>query len=288
MAQTPVLAQEEYIEQAYFFRTFRDRLADGIPAQEILESIHSELLTTTKLPLAVQFMLSEMKHSGLLSQAFSALTHYFTPFQTQVVAKTEEDDSRLTFHQALLVLEREAEYRAHEPTCAGLFIYQLETLSRNRLGYSQGLTSMEEDGFFDDDWRDYFRLVRSHLGVRDFAELLFARSEYFVEQRRLQDPQYDPPFPILFELKEGKIASASIGKDPAFLFAALQRQLAYPMVPRLPRAEKKKDELADLLHRLKTLETRLALLETETGKADFSQFYVRKDEQKPRSATEGS
>ena len=38
--------------------------------------------------------------------------------------------------------------------------------------------------------------------------------------------------PPLFGEKEGKIAKASRGRDPLFLFAALQRQLGYPEVPR--------------------------------------------------------
>ncbi len=29
----PVLEREEYIEQAYFFHSFRARLVDGLPAQ---------------------------------------------------------------------------------------------------------------------------------------------------------------------------------------------------------------------------------------------------------------
>ena len=32
----PVLEREEYIEQAYFFHAFRERLVDGLPSQEIL------------------------------------------------------------------------------------------------------------------------------------------------------------------------------------------------------------------------------------------------------------
>ena len=49
----PVLEREEYVEQAYFFNSFRERLVDGLPAQEILSRISEELLSTTKLPLAV-------------------------------------------------------------------------------------------------------------------------------------------------------------------------------------------------------------------------------------------
>ena len=40
------------------------------------------------------------------------------------------------------------------------------------------------------------------------------------------------PLPtVLFGEKEGKIARANRGRDPLFLFAASQRQLAYPKVP---------------------------------------------------------
>ena len=46
-----MLSREEYIEQAYFFRTLRERLGENLPAQEILTQIHEELLSTTRLPL---------------------------------------------------------------------------------------------------------------------------------------------------------------------------------------------------------------------------------------------
>ena len=51
------------------------------------------------------------------------------------------------------------------------------------------------------------------------------------EQRR-QNPDYQLPVPALFGEKEGKIAKANRGRDPLYLFAALQRQLGYPEVPR--------------------------------------------------------
>ena len=35
-----VLDREEQIEQAYFFRTMRERLEENVPTQEILEHIH--------------------------------------------------------------------------------------------------------------------------------------------------------------------------------------------------------------------------------------------------------
>src|SRR5438094_6854964 len=115
MATPTVLEREEYIEQAYFFHGFRERLATGMPAQEILEHIHEEILSTTRLPYAIQFLATELKHAGLLSSGFSRLPHYFTPFQCFVVRQAEEERHRFTIETALLVLEREAQYRAGRP-----------------------------------------------------------------------------------------------------------------------------------------------------------------------------
>ena len=129
-----LLDREEYIEQAYFFRVFRERLASELVAQEILQRIHEEILSTTRLPYAIQFLASELKHTGLLSSGFARLPHYFTPFQTFVLRQTEEDTVRISIETALLVLEREAFYRSGEPTRPGMFMYQFEVLCRNRLG----------------------------------------------------------------------------------------------------------------------------------------------------------
>src|SRR5262245_6389800 len=134
MASVPVLDREEYIEQAYFFRTFRERALENMPAQEVLERIHEEILATTRLPLAIQFLATELKHSGVLASGFARLPHYFTPFQAFVIAQAEKAGLRFSLPTALLVLEREANYRAGSVTPAGLFVYQFETLSRNRLG----------------------------------------------------------------------------------------------------------------------------------------------------------
>src|SRR6516225_10789994 len=110
MATAPVLDREEYIEQAYFFRTFRERLVENLPAQEVLERVHEEILSTTRLPYAIQFLATELKHSGLLSSGFGRLLHYFTPYQAFVIRQTEQGGQRLSTETALLVLEREATY----------------------------------------------------------------------------------------------------------------------------------------------------------------------------------
>src|SRR5579872_2219297 len=126
-----LLDREEYIEQAYFFRVFRERLAENVPAQEILATIHEEILSTTKLPLAIEFLKGEILHTGRLSTGMAHLIHYFTPFQTFVVSRAEEDRSRFDQRTAFGVLQHEAQYRANSPTAAGLFIYQFESISRN-------------------------------------------------------------------------------------------------------------------------------------------------------------
>ena len=262
----PVLDREEYIEQAYFFRAFRERVADGMPAQEVLARIGEELLSTTRLPLAVSFLGTESRTTGLMGPAMERLSHYFSPFQAFVVAKAEEDIGRFAIDQALLILEREAKYRADGPTTAGLFVYQFEALSRNRLGYGRGLDAMAADPFYSEDWGDYIATLRSRLGDVDFADLIYVRSSFFVAERRRRDPDYQPKFPTLFGEKEGKIARANRGRDPAYLFSALQRQLNYPEVPRPKRPDEAEARVAVLEQRVQMLENRLKALETE-GKA---------------------
>ena len=50
-----------------------------------------EILSTTRLPMAIDFMTSELKHAGVFSTAMAKLSHYFTPFQTFIVAQAESE-----------------------------------------------------------------------------------------------------------------------------------------------------------------------------------------------------
>ena len=173
------LDREEYIEQAYFFRMVRERIKENLSTQDILIHVHEEILATTRLPLAVQFLATEIKHTGLLSSGFRLLPHYFTEFQSFVIEQTEDEHKRFSIDLGLLILEREALYRADKPTPPGLFVYQLEALSRNRLGYERGLDCIEADPMYDAGWKEYVAhgspasgrggLRRS--GLRAFAEL---------------------------------------------------------------------------------------------------------------------
>ena len=76
-------------------------------------------LSTTRLPLAISFLATEIKVRGLMGPAMARISHYFTPFQTHVIGQAELDVSRFPVDQALLILEREAKYRADGPSHGG-------------------------------------------------------------------------------------------------------------------------------------------------------------------------
>jgi hypothetical protein len=83
----------------------------------------------------------------------------------------------------------------------------------------------------------------------------------------------EPDRPILFGEKEGRIARANRGKDPLFFFAALQRQLGYPAIPRIKNPGPAAESPALLARRLERLEMRVKLLEEEgRGGIDLSRF----------------
>jgi hypothetical protein len=274
MGTGTVLEREEYIEQAYLFRVLRERMAsEGMAMQEVLEQVGQEILATTRLPYAVQFLTAEVKHTGLLSSGFARLSHYFSPFQAFVVRCTEEEKLRFAAETALLVLQREAEYRAGTPSPSGLFVYQFEVICRNRLGYDSGLAGMAGDAFYPPEWRAFVETLRQQVGLVDFAEMVYLRSEQYLHERRRQEPDYEPPLPPVFGVKEGKIAGANRGKDPLYLFAALQRQLNYPEVPRSRPRDDLSVKLDVFQTRLRELEARLKLVEGELrGQVDLSQF----------------
>lgn len=272
----PLLDREEYIEQAYFFKTFLERLDEDLPSQEILSSIKEEILATTKLPFALDVLRGEMMLHGRLCEGMALLGHYFAPFQTFVMRQSEEDRTKFDQRVALLILEREARYRSENPSPAGLFVYQFECLSRNRLGYDKGMTAIADDPLYDANWRDWILRARLQLGAVDFADMIYFRSEFYLEERRkLVDPNETANAPLLFSRQEGRIAKANRNKDPLYLFAALQRQLGYPAVPRSKSARDLK--LAPHLEmRLQRLEKRLQLLESEAkGQLDLSEFYAQ-------------
>ncbi len=275
---SPRLDREEYVEQAYFFRVYRERLEDSTPSQEILESIREEILATTKLPMAIDYLKDEIKHSGKLSTGMAHLTHYFSAFQTFVMECAEAERGKFDQIIAFKILQSEAEYLTKTPTQAGLFVYQFECLTRNRLGYDRGLAAIASNAMYDDNWRPWLLQLRRALGSVEFSEMIYHRSEHFQAEKRRQknDETYCLPYPVLFGVQDGRIAKANLGKDPLYMFAALQRQLDYPAVPQQQSRDKGPAIHPVLQERLKRMEQRIKILEMETqGKADLSQFYEK-------------
>jgi len=273
-----MLDREEYIEQSYLFRVLAERLLDGVAAQEALVAIGQEVLATSKLPMAIAYLVGELKLIGTLSTAMARLPHYFSAFQTFVMQQAEQEGGRFDLRTGLVILEREAGYRGDGATPQGLFCYRFECLSRNRLDYSHGLPAVADDDIFDDHWKDWIQTVARQVGLVDLADLVYVRStEYWrLESREAVLSGREEPSPsraILFGEKEGRIARANRGKDPLFFFAALHRQLGYPAVPRpaivLPGAETP----AMMARKLERLEFRVKLLEEESrGGIDLSRF----------------
>ena len=273
-----MLDREEYIEQAYLFRVLAERIVAGIAAQEALVSIGQEVLATSKLPMAIDYLVGELKLVGTLSTAMSRLPHYFSAFQTFVMRQAEEEGGRFDMRTGLAILEREATYRAEGAPPQGLFLYRFECLSRNRLDYAHGLTAVADDDIFDAEWKKWIATVAAQVGLIDLADLVYVRSpEYWRLERRdaLLAGRTDtgPDRVILFGEKEGRIARANRGKDPLFFFAALQRQLGYPAVPRVLPAAPSAESPALLARRLERLEMRVKLLEEESrGGIDLTRF----------------
>src|SRR5207237_2403526 len=114
---------------------------------------------------------------------------------------------------------------------------------------------------------------RRQVGMVDFADLVYLRSEFYLTEQRRVKEDYQLPVPALFGEKEGKIAKANRGRDPLYLFAALQRQLNYPEVPRPRPRDDVAARLEALQLKVRELELRLKLIESETrGQVDLSDF----------------
>ncbi len=272
------LEPEEYVEQAHLFRALNQRIETAEPIQDILKHVREELLATTKLPMAVDYMLAELNHAGVMSTAMRRLPHYFAPFQAFLIEAAEAERGRFDIRQALVILEAEARLRQTLTSTSALFFLQFETLCRNHLSYDYGLAAMAGDPLYEPPWQKWILQVRHRIGIVELADLVFVHSDYYV-QRSTPTLEWqtaaDPlPDPILFNEKEGRIALANRRKEPLFFFAALQRQLNYPSIPK-PKPKENLESLLAKMHRhMEKLETRVKLLEDEQRQKgiDLSQF----------------
>jgi len=273
-----MLPREEFIEQAYLFRVLAERLGQDMTLQDLLEQCRFEVLATTKLPMAIGFLCTELKHTGIVADGMKRLHHYFTPFQTFVIQQSETEMGRFDFRTALSVLRFEAEYRSKSENRQGAFFYQFEALCRNRLNYDQGLKAMSDDPLYSAEWREWLLIVRKQLGIVDIADLIYGRSEDFVLYRKRHlGEDAEAEYPILFGEREGKIAFACRRKEPLFLFAAMQRHLGYPAVPVREIRDSAIEMVPQMHRRIERLEQRLKFLEEEQRQGiDITKFYGQK------------
>ena len=250
------LGREEYVEQSHFFRALAERLEVNVPAQEVLASVREEVLATTKLPLAIDFLLGELRHEGVLGPAMSAaaaLLHAVSGLRHRRVGK-RTPAIRLARRPRNTPSRGQVSSRV-SPRARESFSTSSKSLCRHRLGYDRGLEAIAGDPAFEATWRDWILKLRRQIGMVDMADVIYVHSEYYWQRRReigagdpaagsrraapeRADLSVSPEGAvILFGEREGRIALANRKKDPLFLFSSLHRQLGYPEVPRMKPAD---------------------------------------------------
>lgn len=286
------LGREEYVEQAHFFRSLAERLRENVPMQEVLHSVREEVLATSKLPMAIDFLQAELRHTGAMGTAMAQLPHYFSPLQAYLVQAGEDERGRFDMRIGLEILCRDAEYRsgtargrgagAAAPSPQGLFLFEFEALCRNRLSYDRGLSAMAADPSFDPQWRAWIGRLRRKVGMVDLADLIYVSSEHYLQRGKAVGGTEDGPespaageaAAALFGEREGRIALANRQKDPLILFKSLHRQLGYPTPPRPEQVDEEEALLPQVARRVEQLEKRIKLLEEEQrGGIDLTKFY---------------
>lgn len=276
-----VLDAEEYIEQTHLFDSILRQSENPEQAsqalQETLVWLKQEILATTKLPMAIDYLIAELKHVGTIGTAMSKLGHYFTGFQTYLVAQSEDDRGRFDFWQAMRILKQEAILRSKSVSSNTLFFFQLEVLCRNRLSYDYGIAAMAQDPVYDERWKKWILAIRHKIGMVDLADLIFVHSQHAADIQKSQGNSFDPDW-IFFGEKEGRIALANRKRDPLFFFSSIQRHLKYPPAPRLTIKQDFTQRFAKLERIIERLESRVKFLEQEqkTQGIDLSQFYEKK------------
>ena len=222
-----MLAREEYIEQSYLFRTLGERMLDGVATQDALKSLGHEILATTKLPLAIDYLVSDLKLTGTLAPAMHQLNHYFTTFQTFVMHEAEDEEGRFDLRTALAILERESCYLAESGSPEGLFFYRFECLSRNRLDYMRGLAATAADDMFDTDWKEWIKMVSRQVGLIDLADLIYIRSKEIARRQERKNAAH-----VSISTKENKhIVAAHTGNSCS---VKKKGALHGPIVARIP------------------------------------------------------
>ena len=276
------LPAEEYIEQSHLFHGLHNRVHASDPVQSLLKQMRYEILATTKLPMAIDYMVAELSQTGMMSTAMQRLGHYFEPFQSFLIASAEDDAGRFDMGRALLILEHEARFRSTDASANAMFFFQFETLCQNRLDYDAGLTMMSGDGVYNEDWKRWILTVRHKIGLVQLGDLVYVHSQHYVDRQQQQGGDFTMPDPLLFSEREGRIALANRSHEPRYLFSALQRQLGYPSIPKPKPKDSAELVLPGLIRNVERLETRIKLLEDENREKGIDLSKFMKNVPRPR------
>ena len=210
-----MLERDEYIEQAYLFRSLLERMDENASVQDLLRSIREEILSTTNLPKAIDFLTAELKLTGALSDGMSRSATTSRRFRPTSWAKRSAKEASSISAPRWKCSGSKPAFRGEGSDAAGLVRLSVRIVARNRLGYDRGLEAMSRDPIYDDAWREWILNVRRQVGIVDFADLLYVRSEHFSKQRKAQGldgegrEQADP-----VRRERRRIALAHRRKDP--------------------------------------------------------------------------
>ena len=124
---------------------------------------------------------------------------------------------------------------------------------------------MQGDPSYDAVKREYVDTVRRQIGLVDFPDLIFLRSDYYVElcnggRIRNTQPRWGAAFRRLVQARKRTLTA---GRDPLYPFAAAQRQLGYPEVPRPKPRRHGFGRSRRCRRKLREMDLRIKLMESE-------------------------
>ena len=123
-----MLEREEYIEQAYLFKALGERMRENMATQDLLLWIKEEILSTTRLPMAMDFLAAELKLQGRLPRRWRSWRIISRRFKPMWLARRKTNGAKFDISVALKILEREARYRAEGSNAAGNFSVSVRML----------------------------------------------------------------------------------------------------------------------------------------------------------------
>ena len=178
------LEREEYIEQAYLFRTLRERIEQGIATQDLLASIREEILSTTKLPMAVDFLSAELRHQGRFRRGHAKAQPLFTPVSG--VRRRRSGSRARQIRSAAGPGNLPAQRRTIAPTRRCRKESSCSSSSRSHgtdLATTAACKPLPTIRCSTSVRAEWILTVRRQIGLVDFAEMIYVRSQHYVQQQ---------------------------------------------------------------------------------------------------------